>query len=348
MQTKQNDGKSKNRIAQIFDRVLSRQQLEMTNTKIVSPRSSRGVQEWNSAELTLWIPASAGMTDSPMECVMLSMMKSNDSIIEKICALLDESIEETPSLTALGREVGLSPTHLQKIFKQAMGQSPKQYAKSKQLARLKSQLTQGRDVTTALYEAGFSSPSRLYESASAYLGMTPALYKKGGAGVEIQYAIETCELGCVLVAQTTKGVCAVRIGDSKEALIQDLSREFFAAKLTESPEALKERLSTTIALTRGDSPSVRLPLDIVATAFQQKVWEALQQIPVGETRSYRQIAAQLGQPDAYRAVGNACGQNPVALLIPCHRAVREDQSMGGYRWGLDRKKKLLQTEKQKK
>jgi AraC family transcriptional regulator of adaptative response/methylated-DNA-[protein]-cysteine methyltransferase len=278
---------------------------------------------------------------------MLTTMKPTpqNSLIARVCQILDESFESPPSLSLLGKKVGVSPYHLQRIFKQATGQSPKQYAKSKQLTELKAQLQSGTDVTTALYEVGYSSPSRLYEKANAYLGMTPSLYKKGGAGVTIEYASVSCELGIVLVAQTQKGICAVRIGDTEAILLKELKREFFAASFLHEEEKLKPRLQEVLALTRGESSSTVMPLDVASSSFQQKVWEALRQIPVGETRSYRQIAEQIGQPNAARAVGNACAKNPVALLVPCHRAVREDQSLGGYRWGLARKKKILENEK---
>ena len=238
----------------------------------------------------------------------------------------------------------MSPYYLQRVFKQATGQSPKQYLQSKQRQDLKAQLQRGADVTTALYEAGYSSPSRLYEKANAHLGMTPALYKKGGPGLTIEYATIACELGVILVAQTAKGVCAVRIGDTDEALLRDLRREFFAARLVQNDEDLNARLQQVRALSRGERIEASIPLDVVSTSFQQKVWEALRQIPVGETRSYRQIAEQIGQPGASRAVGSACGKNPVALVVPCHRAVREDKSLGGYRWGLARKQQLLKSE----
>jgi AraC family transcriptional regulator, regulatory protein of adaptative response / methylated-DNA-[protein]-cysteine methyltransferase len=278
---------------------------------------------------------------------MLSTMKhaAPNAFIAKIRKLLDENPEHPPTLSELGESVGVSPYYLQRVFKQATGQSPKQYLKSKQLQALKTQLQNGADVTTALYEAGYSSPSRLYEKANAYLGMTPALYKKGGPGLTIEYASVTCELGVILVAQTPKGVCAVRIGDTEEMLLRDLQREFFAARLVHHGEHLKAHLQQVLALSRGEVSETSIPLDIVSTSFQHKVWEALRQIPVGETRSYRQIAAQIGQPGASRAVGSACGKNPVALVVPCHRAVREDQSLGGYRWGVARKQQLLADEK---
>jgi AraC family transcriptional regulator, regulatory protein of adaptative response / methylated-DNA-[protein]-cysteine methyltransferase len=278
---------------------------------------------------------------------MLSPMKhaAPTAFIAKICKLLEENPKHPPTLIELGARVGLSPYYLQRVFKQATGQSPKQYLKSKQLQALKTQLQNGTTVTTALYEAGYSSPSRLYEKANAYLGMTPALYKKGGPGLTIEYASVSCELGVILVAQTSKGVCAVRIGDTEEMLLRDLQREFFAARLVLNQDRNAPRLQQVLALSRGEPIETSIPLDIVSTSFQQKVWEALRQIPLGETRSYRQLAEQIGQPGASRAVGSACGKNPVALVVPCHRAVREDQSLGGYRWGLSRKQQLLSTEK---
>lgn len=269
----------------------------------------------------------------------------HEAIVQKIRALLESSEEQSPTLTELGKSVGLSPYYLQRIFTQATGISPKQYAAAHKLTKLKASLQSGDDVTTALYEAGYSSPSRLYEDANNSLGMTPATYRRGGAGLVIRYSFGVCSLGTVLLAATSKGVCAVRLGDEENSLLEELKREFFAAQFQKDQEGLAGWLSEVVYLAQGSKARSMLPLDVLSTAFQRRVWEVLRQIPKGETRSYQEIAAQLGDSRAARAVGNACAKNPVALLVPCHRAVRQDDSLGGYRWGLSRKKKLLEEEK---
>lgn len=257
---------------------------------------------------------------------------------------LDAHPTERITLEALARHVGASPYHLQRTFKRAMGLSPAEYARTKRHQHFKSAMRKGRTVSEATYEAGFGSSSRAYESSNGALGMTPATYRKGGDGVEIQYAITPSGVGLILVAWTLRGLCSVRIGDTRTAVIASLRSEFPNATLTRAAEVspFAAELRDHVAGTR---PEVDVPLDIRATAFQLKVWRALKGIPYGETRSYSEVAESIGAPRAARAVARACATNPVALAIPCHRVVRNDGSLGGYGFGVQRKKVLLSTEK---
>ena len=213
------------------------------------------------------------------------------------------------------------------------------------MQQVKTELRKGEDVTTALYEAGFSSPSRLYENSTQQLGMTPGAYRRGGAGATIAFSVVPTPLGRMLVAATERGLCAVRFGDNVTGLEHDLRAEFHAANLHRDDAAMRRYVEPLLANLRGDSTTIDLPLDVRATAFQKKVWESLQQIPRGETRSYSEVAREIGEPAAVRAVARACASNPVALAVPCHRVVRSDGDLAGYRWGVDRKKKLLQQER---
>jgi AraC family transcriptional regulator of adaptative response/methylated-DNA-[protein]-cysteine methyltransferase len=248
------------------------------------------------------------------------------------------------TLAQLGRRVGLSPFHLQRLFKRATGLSPREYQRARRMQQVKSGLRQGNDVTTALYDAGFGSPSRLYQNASQPLGMTPGEYRRGGAGANISFAIARTSLGWLLAAATERGLCAVRFGENAVALERDLRGEFHAATLGRDEARMRRYLDSLLAMIRGENTTVDLPLDVRATAFQRKVWEKLRQIPRGETRSYSQIARAMGRPRAVRAVARACAANPVALAVPCHRVVRKDGDRGGYRWGIERKEKLLDRE----
>jgi AraC family transcriptional regulator of adaptative response/methylated-DNA-[protein]-cysteine methyltransferase len=239
----------------------------------------------------------------------------------------------------------VSVFHLQRTFKSIMGISPRQYLAARRFGNFKSRVRDGESVTNALYDAGFNSSSRLYEKASAELGMTPATYGKGGRGVTISYAIVDSPLGRLLVAVTERGVCAVMMGDKDTELNKNLRAEFPEAKIERADERLQETVAVVLKHLAAKEQHLDLPLDIRATAFQRQVWEKLRAIPYGQTVSYGDVAKALGNPGAVRAVGRACATNPVALVIPCHRVVREDQSLGGYRWGLDRKRKLLEQEK---
>jgi AraC family transcriptional regulator of adaptative response/methylated-DNA-[protein]-cysteine methyltransferase len=249
------------------------------------------------------------------------------------------------TLAQLSRRVQLSPFHVQRLFKRATGLSPREYQSARRMQQVKSGLRHGNDVTTALYDAGFGSPSRLYENASQELGMTPGEYRRGGAGANITFAVARTPLGWLLAAATERGLCAVRFGESAGALERDLRGEFHAALLGRDDATMRRYLDPLLAMIRGENNTLDLPLDVRATAFQRKVWAKLRQIPRGETRSYSEIARAIGQPSAVRAVARACAANPVALAVPCHRVVRKDGDRGGYRWGAGRKEKLLQGER---
>ncbi len=258
--------------------------------------------------------------------------------------LLDNA-EGVVTLAQLSQRVGLSPFHLQRLFKRATGLSPREYQSARRMQHVKTELRKAGDVTTALYDAGFSSPSRLYEKSDQQLGMTPGAYRRGGAGATITFAIAPTPLGRMLVAATERGLCAVRFGDSATELERDLRSEFHAATLRRDDAAMRRYVEPLLASLSGEKTTIDLPLDIRATAFQRKVWETLQRIPRGETRSYTEIAREIGDPKAVRAVARACASNPVALAVPCHRVVRSDGDMAGYRWGVERKKKLLEGER---
>jgi len=270
-------------------------------------------------------------------------------LVRRICHAIDEHDEEPVTLNALSTETGVSAHHLQRTFKSVMGITPRQYAESRRLHQFKSKVKEGSSVTEAMYDAGYGSSRGLYEKSSAQLGMTPATYGRGGQGMRIIYTIAACPLGRVLVAATERGVCSVALGDSDSKLTTSLFAEYPRASIdsrdTVISPSLNVWLSKVLEHLSGKTPRIDLPLDIQATAFQWRVWEELQRIPLGATRSYQEIANAIGKPKAVRAVAGACAGNHVALVIPCHRVIREDKSMGGYRWGLKRKEALLQNEK---
>jgi AraC family transcriptional regulator of adaptative response/methylated-DNA-[protein]-cysteine methyltransferase len=260
--------------------------------------------------------------------------------------LLD-SAEGVMTLVELSRRVGLSPFHLQRLFKRATGLSPREYQAARRIEQVKGGLRSGDDVTTALYDAGFGSPSRLYEKAPQQLGMTPGEYRRGGKGASIAYDVIATPLGRMLIAATERGLCAVRFGESVAELEQGLRAEFHAAELHRDRAAIERYVEPLLAAIRGEKTIIDLPLDVKATAFQLKVWQKLREIPRGETRSYTEVAREVGDPRAVRAVARACAMNPVAIAVPCHRVVRSDGELAGYRWGVERKKKLLERERER-
>jgi AraC family transcriptional regulator, regulatory protein of adaptative response / methylated-DNA-[protein]-cysteine methyltransferase len=265
--------------------------------------------------------------------------------IQRACDIIRANPEERHTLGALAGRVGLSRFHFQRAFTQALGISPRAYAEACRLGQVKTALKRGDRVTPALYDAGYGSSSRLYERADAALGMTPATYRKGAPGVTIDFTIANSPLGQLLLAATPRGVCRVMIGDRATALERDLRDEYPRATVRRNDRILSPQVRALLEHLRGDSPHADLALDVRATAFQWKVWRHLQAIPYGETRTYREVAAAIGRPSAIRAVARACATNPVALVVPCHRVIRTDGSMGGYRWGIPRKEKLLAQEK---
>ncbi len=265
-------------------------------------------------------------------------------LVERTCRLIDAHLDEPLTLDDLGTAVEVSPAHLQRVFKRLMGISPKQYLAARRLDRFKNHLKEDATVTTALYEAGYGSASRVYEHATDRLGMTPGTYRAGGPATAIRYTLTDCPLGRLLLAGTERGVCAVYLGDEDDALEAELGREFPAAARSRDDDGLSGWAEAVRSQLEGE-PHAELPLDVRATAFQWRVWQELRRIPRGQTRTYREVAEALGQPTAARAVARACATNPVSVVIPCHRVVRGDGGLGGYRWGLARKMKLLENEK---
>ena len=269
--------------------------------------------------------------------------------VRQTCRHIEDADESPPTLATLAAQVDLSPHHLQRTFKRYMGISPRQYADARRIERLKASLKAGDQVTGALYEAGYGSSSRLYEKAPAQLGMTPATYRKGGAGSRIGYTIVESPLGRLLVGATKRGIAAVCLGANDTALERILRDEFPAAEIARDDAHLDGWVGDILAHLDGRRPHLDLPVDVRATAFQRAVWDALSAIPYGETRSYSEVAKAIGKPRAVRAVANACAANPVALVVPCHRVVRADGAAGGaaggYRWGDKRKQTLLKTER---
>jgi AraC family transcriptional regulator, regulatory protein of adaptative response / methylated-DNA-[protein]-cysteine methyltransferase len=265
--------------------------------------------------------------------------------VRTVCRRIEAAADSPLSLARLGAEVGWGPHHLQRTFKRIVGVSPRQYKDALRLRSLRAGLRKGDPVTTAIYDAGFGSSSRVYERAPGRLGMTPATYRRGGRGMRLAYAVAPSPLGRLLVAATERGVSAVRLGDSDAALQASLREEFPAAEIRRDPDGVGAWLKAVLERIEGGPPHADLPLDIRGTAFQERVWDALRAIPFGEVRSYGEVARGLGQPKAARAVARACATNPVAVVIPCHRVVPGSGGAGGYRWGAERKRRLLEREK---
>ncbi len=269
-------------------------------------------------------------------------------LVERICRAIETSLGEGDgpiTLATLSKRMGANAYRLQRSFKRVMGITPRQYADAQRLARLKSRLREGQDVTGALYDAGYGSSRALYERAPARLGMTPATYRKGGLGMHIRYTIADSPLGRLLIGATERGVCAVCLGDSDKALETSLFEEYPHAEIRHDEETLSPWVAAFLSHLQGRTPHLDLPVDVQTTAFQWRVWEELRAIPYGDTRSYSDVARALGRPKAVRAVAHACATNPVAVVIPCHRVVGKDGGLHGYRWGLERKQKLLALER---
>ena len=272
-----------------------------------------------------------------------SLADLHASLITSACRLLEEP-ESAGSLADIARKLGLSPFHFQRLFKSALGLSPRAYGQARRLSRLGDGLRSARSVTSAMLDAGFGSPSRAYALSAKALGMAPKTYRAGAPGIRLSFATGPCALGVVLVARSAQGLCAILLGDDAAELEADLAVRFPRADRVSDDPALAEALKEVIALVEQPRRSLDLPLDIQGTAFQQRVWDALRRIPVGETRSYAEIAREIDRPGAERAVANACGANLLAVAIPCHRVVRADGGLGGYRWGVARKQALLEEE----
>ncbi|MCA1560790.1 MAG: bifunctional DNA-binding transcriptional regulator/O6-methylguanine-DNA methyltransferase Ada [Acidobacteria bacterium] len=265
--------------------------------------------------------------------------------VRRVCAYLAHHADGAATLAVLGRRVGSSPHHLQRTFKQLLGISPRQYAEACRMGRFKAGLRNGTGVTGAIYEAGYGSSSRVYEHAAERIGMTPATYARGGPGLVVRYVVTGCALGHMLVAATPRGICAVKLGGNAEELTNQLRAEYPAATISTADAELRGWVEGVLATLAGREPAGELPLDVRGTAFQWRVWQELRAIPRGTTRSYSEVARHIGRPKAVRAVARACATNPVCLLIPCHRVVPQHGGLGGYRWGADRKRVLLNNER---
>lgn len=278
-------------------------------------------------------------------CGDTSLSQQHAAIVSKACQIIDHA-EQLPSLDQLAQQVGVSPYHFHRLFKAATGLTPKTYAAANRARKLRTQLQQGSSVTDAFYHAGFNASSRFYESSAAVLGMKPSDYRAGGAKTDIRFAVAQCSLGAILVAQSSRGVCAILLGDDPEALVHELQDIFAHANLIGADDDFEQLIAKVIGFIEAPAIGLDLPLDLRGTAFQERVWQALRNIPVGSTASYAEIAKLIGAPKSFRAVAQACGANKLAVAIPCHRVVRSDGNLSGYRWGIERKRQLLEREAQ--
>jgi AraC family transcriptional regulator of adaptative response/methylated-DNA-[protein]-cysteine methyltransferase len=267
------------------------------------------------------------------------------SLVERAAHKLIDSEEETVRLGPLAQDLGITEATLRRAFLQVTGLTPRQLAEALRIQRFKKMLRAGSKITDALYETGFGSSSRVYERSNANLGMTPATYQKGGKGMKLGYTIAKSPLGKVLVAATERGVSAVYFGENEASLVGELRQEYPRAEIAEAPDTYQRWVKEIVQRIEGKPPQVDLPLDLQATAFQRRVWQELQRIPRGATRTYSQVARALGRPKAVRAVARACATNPVSIVVPCHRVIRGDGKLAGYRWGLPRKERLLRQER---
>lgn len=267
------------------------------------------------------------------------------ALVEHATRELARTDEDGNSLTKLAAKLGTTPGTLRRAFRQMTGLTPRDLAEAMRVARFKKMLREGRSITDALYETGYGSSSRVYERSDAHLGMTPATYQKGGKGMRIGYSIANSALGKVLVAATERGVSAVYLGDEEKKLVEELREEYPLAEIYAASIRDQRWVKEIMQRIDGKTPHMELPLDLQATAFQRRVWQELQRIPRGATRTYSQVARALGRPKAVRAVARACATNPVSVVVPCHRVVREDGNLAGYRWGLPRKEQLLKQER---
>ena len=272
-----------------------------------------------------------------------SLTQRRSQFVEAACRLIETS-ETMPSLTELACEGGVSRFHFHRIFKSVTGCTPKAYAAAHRADRMRKTLRDSGTITEAIYDAGFNSHSRFYAKAPEILGMSPARFRRGGEGEQIRFAVGDCSLGKILIAATEQGVCAILLGDHQESLVRDLKDRFPHANLVGGDPEFDALAAKAIGLVEAPTKAVDLPLDIRGTAFQQKIWNVIRKIPAGATTSYGQIANSVGSPGAARAIAGACAANPLAVAVPCHRVVRRDGSLSGYRWGVERKRALLQRE----
>jgi AraC family transcriptional regulator of adaptative response/methylated-DNA-[protein]-cysteine methyltransferase len=264
-------------------------------------------------------------------------------LVARLCRAIDTA-DPAPTLNELAEYAGISAFHLHRLFKAHTGVTPKAYALAQRRERVRRELAHGDSVTAAIYDAGYASNGRFYAESDALLGMTPQAFRAGGAEVEIRFAIGQCSLGAILVAASARGVCAILLGDDPQALACDLQDRFPAARLIGADAGFERLVARVVGFVEAPRLGLDLPLDVRGTAFQQRVWQALRQVPAGQTLSYTELAARIGAPKAVRAVASACAANPLAVAIPCHRVVRADGGLAGYRWGVERKQALLTRE----
>jgi AraC family transcriptional regulator, regulatory protein of adaptative response / methylated-DNA-[protein]-cysteine methyltransferase len=272
-----------------------------------------------------------------------SLAAQHAAIVAKICRHI-ESAEQSPSLAVLAKEAHMSPYHFHRVFKSVTGLTPKDYATAHRARRVRSELGRSQTVTEAIFDAGFNSGGRFYATSAEVLGMTPTDYRAGGARSEIRFAIGECSLGSILVATSQKGVCAILLGDDPDELARDLQDRFHGAHLIGGDKEFERLVAKIVGFVEAPAIGLDLPLDVRGTAFQQRVWQALRKIPAGSTVSYSDIAQRIGAPKSVRAVAQACAANALAIAIPCHRVVRNDGALSGYRWGVERKRALLERE----
>ncbi|MCV6904262.1 MAG: methylated-DNA--[protein]-cysteine S-methyltransferase [Achromobacter xylosoxidans] len=270
------------------------------------------------------------------------LSKQHAAAVERACRALEA--EQPPDLNTLAEQAGMSRFHFHRIFKAATGITPKAYANALRADRARQQLRQSASVTDAMYGAGFNSSGRFYEAAPAILGMTPTAFRKDGEGVEIRFAVGQCALGALLVAASDTGICEIALHEDPEQLVRNLQDRFKAARLIGADREFEQWMAAVVGFVENPAIGLHLPLDVRGTAFQRRVWEALREIPVGTTATYTDIAERIGSPRSVRAVARACATNNIALAIPCHRVVRTDGSLAGYRWGIERKRELIERE----
>ncbi|GLQ55455.1 AraC family transcriptional regulator [Devosia nitrariae] len=267
----------------------------------------------------------------------------NAAIVARVCRLIEQA-EEIPPLNELAKTVGLSPGYFHRMFKSITGVTPKGYAAAHRAGKVRDELKRSDTVTSAIYDAGFNSSGRFYENSDEMLGMTPTDYRAGGANAEIRFAVGECSLGSILVAKSEKGVCAILLGDDPDMLVRDLQDRFPRARLTGGNAEFENLVARVVGLIEAPRLGLDLPLDVRGTAFQQRVWAALREIPAGTTATYADIARKIGAPTSVRAVAGACAANALAVAIPCHRVVKSDGALSGYRWGVERKRALIDRE----
>jgi AraC family transcriptional regulator of adaptative response/methylated-DNA-[protein]-cysteine methyltransferase len=306
---------------------------------------SRGAKRANVAFHATRAEAEAAGFRPCMRCKpdQLPLAERQAQAVARACRLIDEAAEE-PDLDTLAQACGMSRFHFHRVFKAYTGITPKAYAAARRAERLKRGLAQAPSVTAAAYDAGFNSSGRFYAASASVLGMTPLRYRSGGGGEAIRFAVAACSLGALLVAATDKGICSILLGDDPDTLVRDLQDRFPKAELIGAEPEFEATVAQVVAFVEAPRIGLDLPLDVRGTAFQQRVWQALRSIPAGRTVGYAALAAQLGMPQGARAVAGACAANPVAVAIPCHRVVRNDGAISGYRWGVERKKALLERE----